>query len=101
MGYVAALRWIIPVLALAVLSPQNASANDCDAHRGCRKSPLQQTTATYLPPPFVAFGSITGPIVGCYGFDHGPMYSPTPCNFPNPYGYRGTYKGTSKRGKHD
>jgi hypothetical protein len=39
MEYIAAMRWTILFFALAVLSPQKASANDCDAQRGCRKSP--------------------------------------------------------------
>jgi hypothetical protein len=52
--------------------------------------------ATYHPSPFTPFGSTVGPIVGCYGFDHGPIYSPYPCNFPYPCEYYGTCKGKAK-----
>jgi hypothetical protein len=33
-----------------------------------------------------------GPVAGCYGFDHGPFYSPHSCIIPYPCAYYGTCK---------
>jgi hypothetical protein len=41
-------------------------ANDIDARRHRRQLIVRITPAT----------------TGCYGFDHGPIYSPKPCHFP-------------------
>jgi hypothetical protein len=40
-------------------------------------------------PSFVSF-SREGPVAGCYGFDHGPFYSPHSCIIPYPCAYYGT-----------
>lgn len=95
--FTAMRRTILILFTVAGLSSQEAFAGDCDAHSGCRKFSIYQAAPTYGPPPFVAFGSTVGPIVGCYGFDHGPIYSPHPCNFPYPCEYYGTCKAAAGR----
>ena len=94
--FTAMRRTILILFTVAGLSSQETFAGDCDAHSGCRKFSIYQAAPTYGPPPFVAFGSTVGPIVGCYGFDHGPIYSPHPCNFPYPCEYYGTCKAAAK-----
>jgi hypothetical protein len=94
--FTAMRRTILILFTVAGFSSQEAFAGDCDAHSGCRKFSIYQAAPTYGPPPFVAFGSTVGPIVGCYGFDHGPIYSPHACNFPYPCEYYGTCKAAAK-----
>lgn len=95
-----AMRMTILILfCIAGLSSQETFAGDCDAHSGCRKLSTYTAASTYGPPPFVAFGSTVGPIVGCYGFDHGPVYSPHPCNFRYPCEYYGTCKAAGRLAK--
>ena len=80
-----AMRYIILIIfAVTGLSSQETLAGGCDAPGGCRKTSKVQVAPTYGAPPFVATGSTTGHIVGCYGFDRGPVYLPHPCNFPYP-----------------
>src|SRR5665647_1637429 len=95
--FTAMRRTILILFTVAGLSSQETFAGDCDAHSGCRKFSIYQAAPTYGPPPFVAFGSTVGPIVGCYGFDHGPIYSPHLCNFPYPCEYYGTCKAAAGR----
>jgi hypothetical protein len=66
---------------------------------GPRGSGREFTPYQAGPPPFIAFGSTVGPIVGCYGFDHGPIYSPRPCNFDYPCESYGTCKGSRRAPK--
>jgi hypothetical protein len=90
-------RTMLILFTVACLSSQEAFAGDCGAHSGCRKSSIYHAAPTYGPPPFVAFGSTVGPILGCYGFDHGPIYLPHPCNFPYPCEYYGNCKAAAGR----
>jgi hypothetical protein len=87
-----AMRWTV-LFAIAALYPHDTIARDCDRHGGCRKLPIYREAITYSPPPFIPFGSTVGPVVGCYGFDHGPFYSPHSCILPYPCAYNGTCKG--------
>jgi hypothetical protein len=88
------MRWtVLFVFAIAALSSHNTIARDCDQHGGCRKLSIYREAITSAPPPFIPFGSTVGPVVGCYGFDHGPFYSPHSCILPYPCAYYGTCKG--------
>jgi len=89
-------KTILILFAVASLTSQETLAGGCDAPGGCRKSSKIQAAPTYGPPPFVAKGSTAGPIVGCYGFDHGPVYLPHPCNFPYPCEMTDTCKKAAK-----
>jgi SRSO17 transposase len=65
---------------------------ECDGHSGCRKSQIYRAMTTYAAPTFVPHGSSVAPVTGCYGFDHGPFYSPHSCIIPYPCAYYGTCK---------
>ena len=91
------MRWtVLFIFTIVALSSHETFARDCDGQGHCRKSQMYRTTATYLPPLFIPVGPTVGPVVGCYGFDHGPIYSPYPCNFPYPCEYYGTCKAKPK-----
>src|SRR6266704_5352572 len=90
--FTAMRRTILILFTVAGFSSQEAFAGDCDAHSGCRKFSIYQAAPTYGPPPFVAFGSTVGPIVGCYGFDHGPNYRPHSCHLASTSVYFRTCK---------
>jgi hypothetical protein len=94
-GYseVFAMRWTaLFLLTIAALSSRDSLARDCGRHGGGRKLPIYREAITFAAPPFTSLGSTTGPIVGCYGFDHGPFYSPHSCILPYPCAYYGTCK---------
>jgi hypothetical protein len=90
--------FVIAVIGIAI-SPTEAVASECGEHGGgCRRLPVatRLATATYRAPhayrpPFIP-SSREGPQAGCYGFDHGPFYSPHSCIIPYPCAYYGTCK---------
>jgi hypothetical protein len=90
---------LIAVINIAI-SPAEAIANECDEHGGdgCRGLAVATHRATTTHgvayayrPPFIP-SSREGPVTGCYGFDHGPFYSPHSCIIPYPCAYYGTCK---------
>jgi hypothetical protein len=90
------IGWTVSLLFMIVaLSSHETFANESNVEAQYRKSRTYRATARYLPPPFVPLRS-TGLVRGCYGFDHGPIYGPYPCNFPYPCEYYGTCKGKPK-----
>ena len=91
--------FVIAVVGIAI-NPTEAVASKCDEHCGgsCRRLPLatHRATATYGAPyayrrSFIP-SSREGRVAGCYGFDHGPFYSPHSCIIPYPCAYYGTCK---------
>ncbi len=89
------MRWTVLIFIVALSS--HAFARDCDRWGYCRNSEMYRARDTYIPPPFTP-GSTVGPVpAGCYGFDHGPVYSPYPCKIiPYPCEYYGTCKAKPK-----
>src|SRR6266702_5553423 len=81
--FTAMRRTILILFTVAGFSSQEAFAGDCD-HSGCRKFSIYQAAPTYGPPPFVAFGSTVGPIVGCYGVRSRPNLQSTSLQFSVP-----------------
>src|SRR5450759_569349 len=88
-GCAAMRRTVLFLVALAALSSRETFGRDCEGQGGCRKSQVYRTTTTYGAPPFVPYGSNVAPVTGCYGFDHGPFYSPHSCILPYPCAYYG------------
>jgi hypothetical protein len=75
----------IPAIIIAVLG---ASANEASARRnrdGIACAGVPTTRAKDIDAwqhrrqLIVRVAPVT---IGCYGFDHGPVYSPKPCHFP-------------------
>src|SRR5438445_1417340 len=89
--YAAMRQMALFFFAIAALSSHETFARDRDGYSGHRRSPVHRTTA-HTAPPFIPFGSYVGPVTGCYGFDHGPFYSPYSCILPYPCEYYGTSK---------
>ena len=90
--------FLIEVVGIAI-SLTEAAASECDeSGGGCRKLPVvtRRAAATYGAPysyrPSFIPSSREGPAAACYGFDHGPFYSPHSCIIPYPCAYYGTCK---------
>ena len=75
----------IPAIIIAVLG---ASANEASARRNrdgiaCAGVPTTRAkdidSWQHRRQLIVRVAPVT---IGCYGFDHGPVYSPKPCHFP-------------------
>ena len=91
------MRWTVLFIFTIVALSSHAFARDCDRWGYCRNPEMYRARDTYIPPPFIP-GSTVGPVPsGCYGFDHGPVYSPYPCKIiPYPCEYYGTCKAKPK-----
>jgi hypothetical protein len=90
-------RAVLFIVVLAALSSREAIGRDSDGQGGCRKSQVywawgHRAGLNYGPPPFIPTGSIVALVTGCWGFDHGPFYSPHSCILPYPCEYYGTCK---------
>lgn len=94
----------IVIAGLAITTVDLARGCDGYGKDGCRRLPTtsHRAAAPYVPFDVYPQQVFSGPfsptrerplITGCYGFDHGPFYSPRSCIFPYPCEYYGTCKG--------
>jgi hypothetical protein len=73
----------IPVFIVAVLAANEASARrnqDGTAYKAVPTTRAKEINARQHKRHLTV--RVAPAIIGCYGFDHGPVYSPKPCNFP-------------------
>jgi hypothetical protein len=72
----------IPAIIVAVLGASwNEATARCNRNRtACAEAPT--TRAKDIDARKHWRLHIAPATTGCYGFDHGPVYSPKPCNFP-------------------
>jgi hypothetical protein len=92
------LFFVLAVFGL-MISPTEPIASECGENGvGCRGLPVatRRAAATHGAPysyrPSFIPSSREAPVAGCYGFDHGPFYSPHGCIIPYPCAYYGTCK---------
>src|SRR5438132_13732250 len=83
-------RAMLLVIVGVAMVPFDAFAIDCNGHAG-RNLPARKVTKINAAPPHELSLSDRS-AVGCYGFDHGPIFLPHRCNFSYPCEYYGTCK---------
>jgi hypothetical protein len=87
------MLFFLSVVIIAILSgSREASARRCGRNHEaiCQVLPKAERKTSSVKRVYRSLESVAPWSTGCYGFDHGAVYSPKRCNYPYPCEYCGT-----------